>query len=61
MTSTLEERAGIVKLLWPDVTIVELLNRAVLVRDIELGIGTPSLSRKEREAIEAELKRREGA
>lgn len=53
------ERATIVRIVWPDqMTVYQMDQRCRDVNEIDLGRGTPTLSPKEREAIEAEIKRR---
>jgi hypothetical protein len=54
---TLQERAEVAKACWPDTSAAYLMNKAALVADVELGIGTPTLSRKEQEQIRVEIAR----
>lgn len=55
----LQERAQVVALVWPDEKdVTRVLNRCALVNDVELGLPVP-ISPKEREAVEAEIKKRQ--
>jgi hypothetical protein len=59
---TLGDREAVVRVVWPEpLTIGTLMLKCMDVESIARGGPAPSVSRKEREAVEAELKRRRGA
>jgi hypothetical protein len=53
---TLEDRARVVAVVWPtQMSIAEKMWRCALVNDIHLGLGTPTVSQKDRERVTAEI------
>lgn len=60
MTLTLEDRLALVALIWPGETNIYKTDdrcRAIAELDSDPTRGTPALSRKEREAVETELRK----
>lgn len=57
---TLQDRADIAKLIWPDTPAAYLMNKAADVYSVEIRVGVPWMSQKDRDRVEAEIKRIEG-